>query len=664
MPSKKRRRLLTFEDAQGLVLDVRDIAMYMKAAVNTRNVFFDFVINVALWIGLIIILVWAPGFSESRLTLSILDAQTLWRPKFSYDGDFHQLDDVANAGMFWAWVDQVVLPQTFGAIQYDAAFAPNNCSGANSSLLFDEETGSHWLWGLRVRQLKATSTPCSCSTELDGILGGMTCSQEDLRCSDEITGFSNTETAPFPNTQLSVPVLDDDFSFSHSYTWHASHEAEATFSDAASAGYVVDIYYCEGMEYAASVVSEMSSKFLSERTRAVVVELFRVHLNRRLLTQLTVEFTQSPTQDWTVSSTPETTSRAIFLDGIPLASIASNFISVVAVGVVAAKVYFLDFQWAIAHGIRWSWLPIDGTILAFWVVHLVVFTVNWVNYDLGSFYRDVEDNRLTTSYTSGAYHASPLPDGASEVFNTIWLALASLRLCSVLILDDLSFTIRHAVGQRSCCRFQIGVAMYALLLTTCLCVVCFTLFNHALESFGQFSQTISTFVAYSMYMFRFEDTEQEPWFHASTDVLVVFVAGKFTVATIVALTYTALFIVTTQRANQELSDSEADTFGLRRKQLPQGFLDETINLSLGKQALRRALVKVTGCRVGWRDDVLLRHFSYTKTYEFFDVQASSNAKVKFNIRGLLRGLLAPARRGTLSKFVCAFRVMPPCATKF
>lgn len=118
--------------------------------------------------------------------------------------------------------------------------------------------------------------------------------------------------------------------------------------------------------------------------------------------------------------------------------------------------------------------------------------------------------------------------------------------------------------------------------------------------------------------------------------------GKFVIATVVGVTYTALFVNITQRASKELSDREADAFGLVRKRLPPGFLDQAVNLKLGRQALAREVRKWLRCgRLpprGTTDD--LRHFSYVKMFEFFSEYASSGAANKLRIRGLARVLRA------------------------
>ena len=118
--------------------------------------------------------------------------------------------------------------------------------------------------------------------------------------------------------------------------------------------------------------------------------------------------------------------------------------------------------------------------------------------------------------------------------------------------------------------------------------------------------------------------------------------GKFVVATVVGVTYTALFVNITQRASKELSDREADAYGLVRKRLPPGFLDQAVNLKLGRQALAREVRKWLRCgRLpprGTTDD--LRHFSYVKMFEFFSEYASSGAANKLRIRGLAKVLRA------------------------
>lgn len=549
---------MTFEDAVGRVVDARDISLYMRASVNTRNMFFDLAISVATWIGLVVVLVWAPGFADSRYTFRLLDEQTLWHPHFSFSGNHYQLADVKSPDMMWAWVQQVVLPQTFGAISSDLGFSSGNCSSTDSALLHDATTGSFWLWGLRFRQIRATATECQCSANLTSLLGGTPCAGAKT-CSGTLSTLEAQETQPFPSSPvLSTAVLDEDLDFASSYTWRSLHSDTLASSGSSVASYVVDLYYCDGEKYAETVVEEMANSFLSDQTRRFTVELYRLHTGRQLVQRLAIHFEQSPLQDWDIITTPQTTSDVIFLSGVPLAAAASNIITVAVLVTLAMKLYvrsfaqvswvvflfsafcrklhpayllffhatvvcvryFLNYSWAIVHGVHWRWMLLDGVLLGFWLAHGLGFAINWALYDISGFVSDVEYNQMSSSYSSGDFYVTALPPVVESVFNTLWVALATIRLCALLVLDSLSFTISLAVCERSCCQFQAGILIYAAVLSGFLCLVSVILFPDAWEFFKDFGRAVGTFVGYGLYVFRTESIDG-PGFERSVDVNIV-----------------------------------------------------------------------------------------------------------------------------------------------
>ena len=554
-----RHHRMTFEDAVGRVVDARDISLYMRASVNTRNMFFDLAISVATWIGLVVVLVWAPGFADSRYTFRLLDEQTLWHPRFSFSGAQYQLADVKSPDMMWAWVQQVVLPQTFGAISSDAGFPAGNCASTESALLHDTATGSFWLWGLRFRQIRAAATECQCSANLTSLLGGTPCAGEKT-CSGALSNLEAQETQPFPSSPvLSTAVLDEDLDFASSYTWRSLHSDTLASSGSSVASYVVDLYYCDGENYAETAVGEMASRFLSDQTRRFTVELYRIHSGRQLMQRLAIQFGQSPLQDWEIITTPQTTSDVIFLSGVPLAAAASNIITVAVLITLAMKLYvwssffgslqsalcsccshlifchciasyiryFLNYSWAIVHGVHWRWMLLDGILLGFWLAHGLGFAINWALYDISGFVSDVEYNQMSSSYSSADFYVTALPPVVESVFNTLWVALATIRLCALLALDSLSFTISLAVCERSCCQFQAGILIYAAVLSGFLCLVSVILFPDAWEFFQDFGRAVGTFVGYGLYVFR-TDSIDGPGFERFVDVdIVLYVHGDW-----------------------------------------------------------------------------------------------------------------------------------------
>ena len=499
---------LTFEAAQGHVVDIRDISRYLHAAVNTRNLIIDIGVSVFAWLALVVILALARGYPDG-FTLTKVATQMLWQPPFVVDGQVYRLANVSSPALVWAWVEKVVLPQTFADTP---AFA------CNSSLLFDATTGGHWLWGLRFKQTRAAKELCDCSDALtQHLLGGMECAGATA-CSGAVDHPSQLDTSPFPGTGsspasavLSTPVLDEDFRDTSSYTWRAM-DGDRSLSDS---GHVVDLYYCDGAARALAVIREMAEDFLSAQTRSLTVEMFRLHASEHAVLRLAVTLEQTQFEDWRVATVPATAVGVVvlspsFSSPSSTAAAAANVLTPLVIAALLAKLYFVNVGWALlqvprgtATAGRWNLtLAVDVVLLLMWVTHAVAFVVNWATYaeSAARLLEDIEDNRLSSVYhTSGALHVRAFPGAGAAAFNTAWLVVASLRLAQVLLLDRLSYAVvAKAMCLRSCCHFQAGIALYAVVLVGVVCLVCLVLFGESLDFFGDVAGTISTVVGYSL----------------------------------------------------------------------------------------------------------------------------------------------------------------------
>ena len=206
---------ISFEEAQGYLLDVRDIAQHMKAALHTRNLFIDTFIVTLAWVGLLIVLVGGTGNMGGWPSFASVDANLFWTPRFEYDGQLYTLQEVATPDMTWSWVEQVVLPQTFERIAMDPSSANQSCSADGSALLYDQSVGYYWLWGIRFRQIKVNNEICTCSPTLDGLLGNLDCGPQ----SDVCQGLGAQQTHPFPASGLDHAILDTNFEPTYQYQW-------------------------------------------------------------------------------------------------------------------------------------------------------------------------------------------------------------------------------------------------------------------------------------------------------------------------------------------------------------------------------------------------------------------------------------------------------------
>ena len=209
---------------------------------------------------------------------------------------------------------------------------------------------------------------------------------------------------------------------------------------------------------------------------------------------------QTASQHWYLGTTAQTSPDLVFVSGVSTAAGLANLCTVAALILLPLKIYYLNYKWAIGHGLRWRFLALDILLLSFWFTHAVAFAVNWAFFDTTALRDDIKYNHMSSRYSSDTLHVTAFPSSVSEVFNTVWLALATARMIQGSFLNALTYTITSAVRQRTCQCFQLGICIYATVFTVFFCFSALILLNDALEFFGNVGATVATFVGFSMYV--------------------------------------------------------------------------------------------------------------------------------------------------------------------